>query len=67
MLQAGLILIGVPGSWYEPLIGAILVVAVIVNVRLSNLNLRTAFSRFSLDRTGDEANAASLAAEGDRE
>jgi simple sugar transport system permease protein len=67
MLQAGLILIGVPGSWYEPLIGMILVVAVIVNVRLSKLNLRTAFSRFSFDRTGDEVSAASLAAEGDRE
>jgi ribose/xylose/arabinose/galactoside ABC-type transport system permease subunit len=47
MLQAGLILVGVPGDWYEPLIGVILVVAVIVNVRLSRLDLRTAFARFS--------------------
>ena len=46
LLQTGLILVGVPGSWYEPLIGAILVLAVIVNVRLSNLNLQTAFGRF---------------------
>ena len=48
LLQTGLILVGVPGSWYEPLIGAILVVAVIVNVRLSNVNLQAAFGRFSL-------------------
>jgi simple sugar transport system permease protein len=48
LLQSGLILVGVPGSWYTPLIGVILVLAVIVNVRLSNLNLRTAFSRFSM-------------------
>jgi simple sugar transport system permease protein len=47
-LQSGLILVGVPGSWYTPMIGVILVVAVIVNVRLNNLNLRTAFSRFTL-------------------
>jgi hypothetical protein len=46
LLQTGLILVGVPGSWYEPLIGAILVLAVIVNVRLSNLSLQTAFGRF---------------------
>jgi simple sugar transport system permease protein len=55
MLQAGLILIGVPGSWYEPLIGVILVVAVIVNVRLSNLNLSAAFARFSFAQPGDES------------
>jgi len=57
MLQAGLILIGVPGSWYEPLIGVILVVAVIVNVRLSKLDLRTAFARFSFGQREDEAGA----------
>lgn len=58
LLQSGLILVGVPGPWYEPLIGAILVVAVIVNVRLSNLSLQTAFSRFSQvpkDRLADES------------
>jgi simple sugar transport system permease protein len=48
LLQAGLILIGVGGSWYTPLIGVILVVAVIVNVRLSNLNLQGALARFML-------------------
>jgi ribose/xylose/arabinose/galactoside ABC-type transport system permease subunit len=58
MLQAGLILIGVPGSWYEPLIGVILVVAVIVNVRLSRLDLRTAFARFSFGQREDEGGAA---------
>ena len=47
LLQSGLILVGVPGAWYEPLIGAILVLAVIVNVRLSNVNLQTVFDRFS--------------------
>jgi simple sugar transport system permease protein len=62
MLQAGLILIGVPGSWYEPLIGVILVVAVIVNVRLSKLELRSAFSRFSFAR--EDEPAAPPAAEG---
>jgi len=48
LLQAGLILVGVPGSWYTPLIGVILVLAVIVNVRLSNLNLQMAFARLSI-------------------
>lgn len=48
LLQTGLILVGVPGSWYQPMIGGILVIAVIVNVRLANLNLRTAFARFAL-------------------
>jgi erythritol transport system permease protein len=60
MLQAGLILIGVPGSWYEPLIGVILVVAVIVNVRLSKFELRSAFARFAFGR-GDEEQAATVA------
>ena len=55
LLQTGLILIGVPGSWYLPLIGVILVVAVIVNVRLSQLNLRTAFDRFSPGARDDPA------------
>jgi simple sugar transport system permease protein len=48
LLQSGLILVGVSGSWYTPMIGVILVLAVIVNVRLSNLSLRTAFGRFAL-------------------
>jgi simple sugar transport system permease protein len=51
LLQTGLILVGVSGSWYTPLIGVILVVAVIVNVRLSNLSLRGAMARFALDRS----------------
>ena len=54
MLQAGLILVGVPGDWYEPLIGVILVVAVIVNVRLSKLELSTAFTRFAFAHREDE-------------
>jgi len=62
LLQTGLILVGVPGSWYEPLIGAILVVAVIVNVRLSNLNLQTAFGRFAV--RPDETPPSSLTAGG---
>jgi ribose/xylose/arabinose/galactoside ABC-type transport system permease subunit len=64
MLQAGLILIGVPGSWYEPLIGVILVVAVIVNVRLSKLDLRTAFARFSFAQHEDEQAGPVARAEG---
>jgi simple sugar transport system permease protein len=48
LLQAGMILVGVPGSWYTPTIGLILVVAVIVNVRLSNVNLQGAIARFTL-------------------
>lgn len=48
LLQAGLILVGVPGSWYTPVIGLILVLAVIVNVRLSKLNLQHALGRFSI-------------------
>jgi len=55
MLQAGLILIGVPGDWYEPLIGVILVVAVIVNVRLSKLELSSAFARFAFARDDEPA------------
>lgn len=47
LLQSGLILVGVPGPWYEPLIGFILLLAVIVNVRLSKLNLQTAFNRLT--------------------
>jgi simple sugar transport system permease protein len=64
LLQAGLILVGVPGSWYTPMIGAILVLAVIVNVRLSNLNLQTAFARHSIrpSRSGGEPGAHSLPA-----
>ena len=53
MLQTGLILVGVPGSWYEPLIGVILVLAVIVNVRLSKVNLGAALGRFAFG-AGDE-------------
>src|ERR1700733_6688461 len=53
LLQGGLILIGVPGSWYEPAIGAILVVAVIANVRLSKLDVRSAFGRFLNAPSGD--------------
>jgi simple sugar transport system permease protein len=64
MLQAGLILVGVPGSWYEPLIGLILLAAVIVNVRLSKLNLRTAFARFAFGQSEEESSAASVAARG---
>jgi simple sugar transport system permease protein len=64
MLQAGLILVGVPGDWYEPLIGVILVVAVIVNVRLSKLELRTAFSRFGIAQHDDEGAAPVVRAEG---
>ena len=41
--------------------GVILVVAVIVNVRLSKLELRTAFSRFGLAQHDDEAGAAPVA------
>jgi simple sugar transport system permease protein len=48
LLQSGLILVGVSGSWYTPMIGVILVLAVIVNVRLSRLNLRTAFARLAV-------------------
>jgi simple sugar transport system permease protein len=66
MLQAGLILIGVPGSWYQPLIGVILVIAVIVNVRLSNLSLGAAFARFAFAR-GEEPPPASLATRSGRE
>jgi simple sugar transport system permease protein len=55
MLQAGLILVGVPGDWYEPLIGVILVVAVIVNVRLSRLELSAAFARFAFARDDEPA------------
>jgi simple sugar transport system permease protein len=51
LLQTGLILVGVSGSWYTPLIGVILVVAVIVNVRLANLSIRGAMARFALDRS----------------
>jgi ribose/xylose/arabinose/galactoside ABC-type transport system permease subunit len=51
LLQTGLILVGVSGSWYTPLIGVILVIAVIVNVRLANLSLRGAMARFALDRS----------------
>src|SRR3954471_18429413 len=58
LLQAGLILVGVPGSWYTPLIGVILVLAVIVNVRLSNLNLQTVLNRFSLRSMRETAETA---------
>lgn len=64
LLQAGLILVGVPGSWYEPLIGVILVLAVIVNVRLSNLSLHTALGRFVVVRHEEDLAAAD--AEGKR-
>jgi simple sugar transport system permease protein len=37
LLQTGLVLVGVPGEWYTAVIGGILVVAVIVNVKLSGL------------------------------
>jgi simple sugar transport system permease protein len=61
LLQAGLILVGVPGSWYTPVTGVILVLAVIVNVRLSNLNLETALGRLAIRlRTGEEPGAAAL-------
>src|SRR5262249_49735198 len=53
MLQAGLILVGVPGDWYEPLIGVILVVAVIVNGGLSKLGLSAAFARFAFAPCGE--------------
>jgi simple sugar transport system permease protein len=55
LLQTGLILAGVSGSWYTPLIGVILVVAVIVNVRLSRLSVHAAMARFTLGRTHDDA------------
>lgn len=64
LLQAGLILVGVPGSWYEPLIGVILVLAVIVNVRLANLSLHTALGRFVVGRREDELTTAVV--EGER-
>jgi simple sugar transport system permease protein len=48
LLQTGLILIGVSGSWYSPAIGVILVLAVIVNVRLSRLTFGGLRARFSL-------------------
>ncbi len=38
-LETGLVLIGAPGSLYTSLIGTILIVAVIVNVRLDRLSL----------------------------
>ena len=47
LLQSGLILVGVPGTWYEPMIGVILVVAVVVNVRLSNVNLQSTVDRLT--------------------
>jgi simple sugar transport system permease protein len=50
LLQTGLLLVGVPGSWYTPVIGAILVLAVILNVRLSKVDLRRAFARFAFSR-----------------
>jgi simple sugar transport system permease protein len=48
LLQTGLVLVGVPGSWYTPAIGVILVIAVIVNVRLSKLTFSALRARFSL-------------------
>lgn len=48
LLQTGLILVGVSGSWYTPAIGVILVIAVIVNVRLSRLTFGGLRARFSL-------------------
>jgi len=39
LLQTGLVLVGVPGEWYTAVIGGILVVAVILNVKLSGLSL----------------------------
>jgi simple sugar transport system permease protein len=48
LLQTGLILIGVSGSWYSPAIGVILVLAVIVNVRLSRLTFGGLRARSSL-------------------
>lgn len=47
LLQTGLVLVGVSGSWYTPLIGVILVIAVIVNVRLANFNLGALLRRMS--------------------
>jgi simple sugar transport system permease protein len=47
LLQSGLLLIGIPGSWYTPMIGGILVVGVILNVRLAKLDLRRALARFA--------------------
>jgi simple sugar transport system permease protein len=49
LLQSGLVLVGVSGSWYTPLIGVILVVAVIVNVRLAKLNVGALLGRMSID------------------
>jgi simple sugar transport system permease protein len=39
-LETGLVLIGAPGSLYTSLIGLILIVAVVINVRLDHLNIR---------------------------
>ena len=39
LLQTGLVLMGVPGEWYTAVIGGILVVAVILNVKLAGLSL----------------------------
>jgi simple sugar transport system permease protein len=55
MLQTGLVLVGVSASWYTPLIGVILVVAVIVNVRLANFNVGALLRRMSIDPMVKEA------------
>lgn len=39
MLDTGLVLVGAPGDLYEAMIGAILIVAVLVNVRLNRLGV----------------------------
>lgn len=61
VLQTGLLLVGVPGSWYTPLTGVILVLAVILNVRLGRLNLRALAAKLSL-RPGAEVPPASAPA-----
>jgi simple sugar transport system permease protein len=39
MLETGLVLVGAPGDLYEAMIGAILIVAVLVNVRLNRFGI----------------------------
>ena len=65
MLQAGLILVGVPGSWYQPLIGGILVIAVIVNVRLSNTDLGVILGRFGPNERSDVSRETASAGRSD--
>ncbi len=45
VLDTGLVLVGVPGTWYTVAIGAILIVAVVVNVRLEGLGNNLAIIR----------------------